>query len=79
MDIFQVKKVRMIFVVFDIIEKKLRQFYRKILVKLKGGDVVIIEDDFFDEFVEFKIFMKILRVMKFVKKINIFEVVFKIF
>lgn len=69
----------MIFVVFDIIEKKLRQFYRKILVKLKGGDVVIIEDDFFDEFVEFKIFMKILRVMKFVKKINIFEVVFKIF
>lgn len=69
----------MIFVVFDIIEKKLRQFYRKILVKLKGGDVVIIEDDFFDEFVEFKIFMKILRVMKFVKKINILEVVFKIF
>lgn len=69
----------MIFVVLDIIEKKLRQFYRKILVKLKGGDVVIIEDDFFDEFVEFKIFMKILRVMKFVKKINIFEVVFKIF
>lgn len=69
----------MIFVVFDIIEKKLRQFYRKILVKLKGGDVVIIEDDFFDEFVEFKIFMKILRVMKFVKKINIVEVVFKIF
>lgn len=69
----------MIFVVFDIIEKKLRQFYRKILVKLKGSDVVIIEDDFFDEFVEFKIFMKILRVMKFVKKINIFEVVFKIF
>lgn len=69
----------MIFIVFDIIEKKLRQFYRKILVKLKGGDVVIIEDDFFDEFVEFKIFMKILRVMKFVKKINIFEVVFKIF
>lgn len=69
----------MIFVVFDIIEKKLRQFYRKILVKLKGGDVVIIEDDFFDEFVEFKIFMKILRVMKFVKKLNIFEVVFKIF
>lgn len=69
----------MIFVVFDIIEKKLRQFYRKILVKLKGGDVVIIEDDFFDEFVEFKIFMKILRVLKFVKKINIFEVVFKIF
>lgn len=69
----------MIFVVFDIIEKKLRQFYRKILVKLKGGDVVIIEDDFFDELVEFKIFMKILRVMKFVKKINIFEVVFKIF
>lgn len=69
----------MIFVEFDIIEKKLRQFYRKILVKLKGGDVVIIEDDFFDEFVEFKIFMKILRVMKFVKKINIFEVVFKIF
>lgn len=69
----------MIFVVFDIIEKKLRQFYRKILVKLKGGDVMIIEDDFFDEFVEFKIFMKILRVMKFVKKINIFEVVFKIF
>lgn len=69
----------MIFVVFDIKEKKLRQFYRKILVKLKGGDVVIIEDDFFDEFVEFKIFMKILRVMKFVKKINIFEVVFKIF
>lgn len=69
----------MIFVVFDIIEKKLRQFYRKILVKLKGGDVVIIVDDFFDEFVEFKIFMKILRVMKFVKKINIFEVVFKIF
>lgn len=69
----------MIFVVFDIIERKLRQFYRKILVKLKGGDVVIIEDDFFDEFVEFKIFMKILRVMKFVKKINIFEVVFKIF
>lgn len=64
----------MIFVVFDIIEKKLRQFYRKILVKLKGGDVVIIEDDFFDEFVEFKIFMKILRVMKFVKKLNIFEV-----
>lgn len=69
----------MIFVVFDIIEKKLRQFYRKILVKLKGGDVVIIEDDFFDEFVEFKIFMKILRVKKFVKNINIFEVVFKIF
>lgn len=69
----------MIFVVFDIIEKKLRQFYRKILVKLKGGDVVIIKDDFFDELVEFKIFMKILRVMKFVKKINIFEVVFKIF
>lgn len=69
----------MIFVVLDIIERKLRQFYRKILVKLKGGDVVIIEDDFFDEFVEFKIFMKILRVMKFVKKINIFEVVFKIF
>lgn len=69
----------MIFVVFDIIEKKLRQFYRKILVKLKGGDVVIIEDDFFDEFVEFKIFMKILWVMKFVKKLNIFEVVFKIF
>lgn len=69
----------MIFVVFDIIERKLRQFYRKILVKLKGGDVMIIEDDFFDEFVEFKIFMKILRVMKFVKKINIFEVVFKIF
>lgn len=69
----------MIFVVFDIIEKKLRQFYRKILVKLKGGDVVIIEDDFFDEFVEFKIFMKILWVMKFVKKINIVEVVFKIF
>lgn len=69
----------MIFVVFDIIEKKLRQFYRKILVKLKGGDVVIIEDDFFDELVEFKIFMKILWVMKFVKKINIFEVVFKIF
>lgn len=69
----------MILVVLDIIEKKLRQFYRKILVKLKGGDVVIIEDDFFDEFVEFKIFMKILRVMKFVKKINIFEVVFKIF
>lgn len=69
----------MIFVVFDIIERKLRQFYRKILVKLKGGDVVIIEDDFFDEFVEFKIFMKILRVMKFVKKLNIFEVVFKIF
>lgn len=69
----------MIFVVLDIIEKKLRQFYRKILVKLKGGDVVIIEDDFFDELVEFKIFMKILRVMKFVKKINIFEVVFKIF
>lgn len=69
----------MIFVVLDIIEKKLRQFYRKILVKLKGGDVVIIEDDFFDEFVEFKIFMKILRVMKFVRKINIFEVVFKIF
>lgn len=64
----------MIFVVFDITEKKLRQFYRKILVKLKGGDVVIIEDDFFDEFVEFKIFMKILRVMKFVKKLNIFEV-----
>lgn len=64
----------MIFVVFDIIEKKLRQFYRKILVKLKGGDVVIIEDDFFDELVEFKIFMKILRVMKFVKKLNIFEV-----
>lgn len=69
----------MIFVVFDIIERKLRQFYRKILVKLKGGDVVIIVDDFFDEFVEFKIFMKILRVMKFVKKLNIFEVVFKIF
>lgn len=69
----------MIFVVFDIIEKKLRQFYRKILVKLKGGDVVIIEDDFFDEFVEFKIFMKILRAMKFVKKLNIFEVDFKIF
>lgn len=69
----------MIFVVLDIIERKLRQFYRKILVKLKGGDVVIIEDDFFDEFVEFKIFMKILWVMKFVKKINIFEVVFKIF
>lgn len=69
----------MIFVVFDIIEKKLRQFYRKILVKLKGGDVVIIKDDFFDELVEFKIFMKILWVMKFVKKINIFEVVFKIF
>lgn len=69
----------MIFVVLDIIERKLRQFYRKILVKLKGGDVVIIEDDFFDEFVEFKIFMKILRVMKFVKKLNIFEVVFKIF
>lgn len=69
----------MIFIVLDIIERKLRQFYRKILVKLKGGDVVIIEDDFFDEFVEFKIFMKILRVMKFVKKINIFEVVIKIF
>lgn len=69
----------MIFVVLDIIERKLRQFYRKILVKLKGGDVVIIKDDFFDELVEFKIFMKILRVMKFVKKINIFEVVFKIF